>query len=73
MCGIFGYWDRKQQSLDEAVLRAIAQALVHRGPDDEGIHCQPQRGVAIGNRRLSIIDLGGGRCSRWLLSRGRWA
>ena len=60
MCGIFGYWDRKQQSLDEAVLRAIAQALVHRGPDDEGIHCQPQRGVAIGNRRLSIIDLGGG-------------
>lgn len=60
MCGIFGYWDRKQQSLDEAVLRAMAQALVHRGPDDEGIHCQPQRGVAIGNRRLSIIDLGGG-------------
>ncbi len=38
----------------------MAQALVHRGPDDEGIWHQPQRGVAIGNRRLSIIDVGGG-------------
>lgn len=38
----------------------MAQTLVHRGPDDEGIWHQPQRGVAIGNRRLSIIDLAGG-------------
>ena len=60
MCGIFGYWDRKQQPLDEEVLRRMAQALLHRGPDDEGIHHQPLRGVAIGNRRLCIIDLGGG-------------
>lgn len=60
MCGIFGYWDRGQQSLSDEALRAMAQALVHRGPDDEGIHHRPERGVAIGNRRLSIIDLGGG-------------
>lgn len=60
MCGIFGYWDRRQQPLDDAALRGMAQALVHRGPDDEGIHHRPGRGVAIGNRRLSIIDLGGG-------------
>ena len=60
MCGIFGYWDRKQQPLDDEVLHRMAQALLHRGPDDEGIHHQPYRGVAIGNRRLSIIDLGGG-------------
>ena len=60
MCGIFGYWDRRQQALDDKALRGMAQALVHRGPDDEGIHHRPQRGVAIGNRRLSIIDLGGG-------------
>jgi len=60
MCGIFGYWDRKQQPLDDEVLHRMAQALLHRGPDDEGIHHQPHRGVAIGNRRLSIIDLGGG-------------
>lgn len=60
MCGIFGYWDRRQQPLDYAALKGMAQALVHRGPDDEGIHHRPARGVAIGNRRLSIIDLGGG-------------
>lgn len=60
MCGIFGYWDRRQQALAHEALRDMAQALVHRGPDDEGIHHRPARGVAIGNRRLSIIDLGGG-------------
>ena len=60
MCGIFGYWDRKQQPLGDDALRGMAQALLHRGPDDEGIHHQPRRGVALGNRRLSIIDLGGG-------------
>jgi asparagine synthase (glutamine-hydrolysing) len=38
----------------------MAQSLVHRGPDDQGIHHDAARGVAIGNRRLSIIDLAGG-------------
>ena len=60
MCGIFGYWDRGHRSLGDDALRAMAHALVHRGPDDEGIHHQPARGVAIGNRRLSIIDIGHG-------------
>lgn len=60
MCGIFGYWDRRRQALSDEALHGMAQALFHRGPDDEGIHHRPQRGVAIGNRRLSIIDLGGG-------------
>lgn len=60
MCGILGYWDRRRQALSDDTLHAMAQALVHRGPDDEGIHHVPARGVAIGNRRLSIIDLGGG-------------
>lgn len=60
MCGIFGYWDRRRQTLDGNALRGMAQALVHRGPDDEGIHHQSERGVAVGNRRLSIIDIGHG-------------
>lgn len=60
MCGIFGYWDRGRRALDEGSLSVMAQALVHRGPDDEGVWHQPQRGVGIGNRRLSIIDIGGG-------------
>ncbi|MBP6406053.1 MAG: asparagine synthetase B, partial [Ramlibacter sp.] len=60
MCGIFGYWDRKRRALPDAALDGMARSLAHRGPDDRGIWHQPQRGVAIGNMRLSIIDLGGG-------------
>ena len=60
MCGIFGYWSRNRTQLADAALEAMAKKLVHRGPDDQGIWHQPQRGVGIGNRRLSIIDIGGG-------------
>jgi len=60
MCGIFGYWDRARRALPDDALRHMAQRLVHRGPDDEGIHHDTARAVAIGNRRLSIIDIAGG-------------
>ena len=60
MCGIFGYWDRERRALPGEALAAMARTLVHRGPDDEGIRHQPGRGVAVGNRRLSIIDLAHG-------------
>jgi asparagine synthase (glutamine-hydrolysing) len=60
MCGIFGYWDRSRRAMPDDALSAMARKLAHRGPDDEGIWHRPQRGVAIGNRRLSIIDLAGG-------------
>lgn len=60
MCGIFGYWSRARQPLGHDALAAMARTLVHRGPDDEGLWNPPQRGVALGNRRLSIIDIGGG-------------
>ena len=75
MCGIFGYWSRSRTPLADAALETMAQKLVHRGPDDQGIWHQPQRGVGIGNRRLSIIDIGGGHqpfvsddCARALTS-----
>lgn len=60
MCGIFGYWDRAFRPLGDEALAAMARELLHRGPDDEGVRRQPERGVAVGNRRLSIIDLEGG-------------
>jgi asparagine synthase (glutamine-hydrolysing) len=60
MCGIFGYWDRQRRVLDDAALHEMAHQLAHRGPDDEGMRHQPTRGVAVGNRRLSIIDLAHG-------------
>ena len=60
MCGIFGYWDRARRVLDDARLEAMGLSLQHRGPDDHGTRHEPQRGVAVGNRRLSIIDIEGG-------------
>lgn len=59
MCGIVGYVDRDIQCPgDEGVVRAMCSAIRHRGPDDEGTYCA--HGVAMGVRRLSIIDLAGG-------------
>lgn len=58
MCGIFGYFDRASQSMPAAQLSAMCTALSHRGPDDSGT--QSGSGYAIGNTRLSIIDLAGG-------------
>ncbi|MBU0604572.1 MAG: asparagine synthase (glutamine-hydrolyzing) [Gammaproteobacteria bacterium] len=58
MCGIFGYFDRSRVTAEEPLLAAMGRMLWHRGPDDLGLHCA--EGVAIGNRRLSIIDVAGG-------------
>jgi asparagine synthase (glutamine-hydrolysing) len=60
MCGIFGYWDRGRRPLGDDVLQEMAKKLFHRGPDDQGIQHWPDRGAAVGNRRLSIIDIEGG-------------
>jgi len=44
--------------MDRAVVKAMADTLHHRGPDEEGFFCGP--GIGLGHRRLSIIDLEGG-------------
>ncbi|WP_339910766.1 asparagine synthase (glutamine-hydrolyzing), partial [Symmachiella dynata] len=74
MCGITGAaWTAGQPPLDIDILRRMTTALAHRGPDDNGYYrstdssnasgdlsaAQPP-GAALGHRRLSIIDLGGG-------------
>ncbi|TWO68949.1 asparagine synthase (glutamine-hydrolyzing) [Caenimonas sedimenti] len=60
MCGIFGFWDRRRQPLAPDLFAAMGERLRHRGPDDHGVHLDQRRGVGLGNRRLSIIDLAGG-------------
>src|SRR5689334_23623033 len=57
MCGLAG-WAGKVDA-DEATLRRMCDAIAHRGPDDDGAHVVEGR-VALGFRRLSIIDLAGG-------------
>jgi len=50
---------RAGETVDAADVRRMCQTIVHRGPDDEGIYAQGLAG--LGMRRLSIIDLSGGR------------
>src|SRR5467141_1190847 len=59
MCGIYGVLElRRGRQPDRGVLESMGRMMVHRGPDDEGDYYG--NGVAIGMRRLSIIDLQGG-------------
>ncbi len=60
MCGIAGIlrFDRRTH-VDEQRLRRMCDALQHRGPDDHGVMIAGHAG--LGHRRLSIIDLAGGR------------
>src|SRR5438067_4776695 len=59
MCGIAGVIDTRGRPADAAVLRRMCDRLAHRGPDAEGYHVRGPAG--LGHRRLSIIDLAGGR------------
>lgn len=59
MCGIAGLYNPGvPKPVDPARVRAMTDALVHRGPDGAGVWTAP--GVGLGHRRLSIIDLEGG-------------
>jgi len=56
MCGICGIVHRNQAyPVSKSVLLAMRDSLTHRGPDDAGYYLAP--GVALGSRRLSILDL----------------
>lgn len=60
MCGIAGALDlRERRFFDPDRLNAMLVALEHRGPDDQASHAEA--GVSLGARRLSIVDLAGGR------------
>ena len=71
MCGITGgTWTEPRLAIDAETLRRMTDVLRHRGPDDEGFYAsdlalRPGRpclpGVALGHRRLAIIDVAGSR------------
>ena len=59
MCGIAGYASAggfESASANDIAL-SMANAITHRGPDDSGVWVDPQAGVALAHRRLSILDL----------------
>ncbi len=59
MCGIAGRLNFTDDPISEDLVRAMCDAIAHRGPDDWGVYVRGP--VGLGNRRLSIIDLQGGR------------
>lgn len=61
MCGIFGYFDSNKNSISDEVLSEMGQMIRHRGPDEHGIFHDRLSGVALGNQRLSIMDVDHGK------------
>lgn len=62
MCGLTGFWDQNltlgcsQENLN-VLVQAMADQIDHRGPDSSGVWCDEKTGIALGHRRLSIVDL----------------
>ncbi len=77
MCGITGFLDADRASAADALRAQVSEmtdALRHRGLDDRGTWVDPQAGIALGHRRLSILDLSPegaqpmtSRCGRYVL------
>lgn len=60
MCGIAGIFDPLgDETPDAQLIRHMTDAITHRGPDESGHHLEP--GLALGHRRLSIIDIASGQ------------
>jgi asparagine synthase (glutamine-hydrolysing) len=56
MCGIAGFLSRRDVTWDDCII-AMTDRLTHRGPDDAGRWVDPRARIALGHRRLSILDL----------------
>ena len=71
MCGIAGVVSSDRvERIEESTVHRMCQAIVHRGPDDEGILAKGNAG--LGMRRLSIIDVAGGHQPIFNEDRSAW-
>ena len=74
MCGFAGILDPRESRSGEldALARAMVAPIVHRGPDDLGVHLEPAAGLALGFRRLAIVDLTPTGHQPMVSASGRW-
>ncbi len=74
MCGITGFLEARPRPLaaQEAIAAAMAAAIAHRGPDDSGVWAEAEAGIALGHRRLAIIDLSPAGHQPMLTADGRY-
>src|SRR5579872_274157 len=75
MCGITGFLTRELKSYADmrTSVCLMADQLCHRGPDDSGVWVDPSAGLALGFRRLAIIDLSPEGHQPMLSACGRYA
>ena len=64
MCGIVAVASFSSHDWSD-VASAMSDTLTHRGPDDSGLVALPSEGVALAQRRLSIVDIAGGHQPMW--------
>jgi asparagine synthase (glutamine-hydrolysing) len=60
MCGIAGFIAGRAQGAPrqiDDIARSMSESLRHRGPDDDGVWIDPEAGIGLIHRRLSIVDL----------------
>ena len=61
MCGITGFWKfNSPDRFDVDLIDRMVKSIAHRGPDGDGVFSDPESNLALGHRRLSIIDLATG-------------
>ena len=62
MCGIAGVINHNGKSIESCIIKKMCDCMLHRGPDNEGLYFKEKDGysVALGHRRLAIIDLTSG-------------
>ena len=60
MCGITGFWDLTKSKTNgelTTIVTGMRDSMRHRGPDDHGEWVDQESGIALGFRRLAILDL----------------
>ncbi|MBC7899628.1 MAG: asparagine synthase (glutamine-hydrolyzing) [Saprospiraceae bacterium] len=70
MCGITGFVKNDGSVVDRSIVERMNAAITHRGPDDDGFYVDEN--AALGMRRLSIIDLAGGKQPIHNADRSKW-
>ncbi len=70
MCGIAGYVTKADGRTDQKIVERMTASIAHRGPDDDGFYVDSH--AAFGMRRLSIIDIAGGRQPIHNHDRSKW-
>lgn len=72
MCGLTGGWTLHRFDALREALPAMTDAIAHRGPDDAGHWLDADAGIALGHRRLAIVDLSPHGHQPMVSASGRW-